>query len=107
MNSNIYIIKLALGAALAFAIGNEIHTRNMNYVLYGSILCIHPIAGDTISSVLYKLKSALLGTSFGMIVTVAFQGHSIISLPIGIVSLITAGYLCNLPKRLGSTELSM
>ncbi|MDJ0579438.1 FUSC family protein [Crocosphaera sp.] len=100
MNSNIYIIKLALGAALAFAIGNALHTRNMNYVLYGSILCIHPIAGDTISYVLDKLKSALLGTSFGMIVTVAFQGNSIISLPIGIVSLITAGYWFNLPKRL-------
>ncbi|NQZ63750.1 aromatic acid exporter family protein, partial [Crocosphaera sp.] len=69
-------------------------------VLYGSILCIHPIAGDTISYVLDKLKSALLGTSFGMIVTVAFQGDSIISLPIGVITLITAGYWFNLPKRL-------
>ena len=100
MNSNIYIIKLALGAALAFAIGNAVHTRNMNYVLYGSILCIHPIAGDTISYVLDKLKSALLGTSFGMIVTVAFQGNSIISLPMGVITLVTAGYWFNLPKRL-------
>ena len=100
MNSNIYIIKLALGAALAFAIGNAVHTRNMNYVLYGSILCIHLIAGDTISYVLDKLKSALLGTSFGMIVTVAFQGNSIISLPMGVITLVTAGYWFNLPKRL-------
>ncbi|MGK7894616.1 MAG: aromatic acid exporter family protein, partial [Xenococcus sp. (in: cyanobacteria)] len=100
MNTNQYIIKLALGAALAFAIGNAIHTRNMGYVLYGSILCIHPIIGDTISYVLDKLKSAALGTTFGMIANIAFQGNPIISLPLGIVTLITAGYWFNLPKRL-------
>ncbi|MGK7945615.1 MAG: aromatic acid exporter family protein [Microcystaceae cyanobacterium] len=100
MNINQYIIKLALGAALAFAIGNTIQTRNMNYVLYGSILCIHPIAGDTVSYVLDKLKSALLGASFGMIVNTAFQGNPIISLPLGIIALITAGSWFKLPKRL-------
>lgn len=100
MNINQYILKLALGASLAFAVGNAIHTRNMNYVLYGSILCIHPIAGDTVGYVLDKLKSAALGTSFGMVVNIAFQGNPLITLPLGIVTLITAGYWFNLPKRL-------
>ncbi len=41
MNVNRYILKLGFAGALTYAIGNAIHTRNMTYMLYGSILCMH------------------------------------------------------------------
>ena len=100
MNVNRYILKLSLGAALAYAIGNAVHTRNMTYVLYGSILCIHPIAGDTVGYVLDKLKSAALGATCGMVVDTAFQGNPTVTLPIGITVLMAGGYWFAIPKRL-------
>ena len=99
MNINRYILKLGLAGALTYAIGNAIHTRNMTYMLYGSILCLHPIAGDTVGYVLDKLKSTALGATCGMLVNIAFQGNVLVTLPMGITALIAGGYWFGLPKR--------
>ena len=98
-NVNRYILKLAIGAALAYAIGNALQTRRMGYVLYGAILCIHPIAGDTLEYVLDKLKAAAFGATCGMAVNIAFQGNPTVTLPIGLTALIAGGYWFNVPKR--------
>ncbi|MGK7911163.1 MAG: aromatic acid exporter family protein [Synechococcus sp.] len=100
MNVNRYIFKLALGAALAFAVGNALHSRRMTYVLYGSILCIHPIAGDTLDYVLDKLKSAALGATLGISRDAAFQGNAYITLSLGLTVLLVGGYWFGIPKRL-------
>ncbi len=99
-NVNRYILKLALGAALAFAVGNAFHSRSISYVLYGSILCIHPIAGDTLSYVLDKLKSVALGATLGIILDTAFQGNAYITLSLGLTALFVGGYWFDIPKRL-------
>ena len=99
-NVNRFILKLALGAALAFAVGNALHSRRMTYVLYGSILCIHPIAGDTLGYVLDKLKSAALGATLGIMLDAAFQGNAYITLSLGLTALLVGGYWFNIPKRL-------
>ena len=99
MNINRYILKLGLAGALTYAIGNAIHTRNMTYMLYGSILCLHPIAGDTVGYVLDKLKSTALGATCGMLVNIAFQGNVLVTLPMGITALIAGGYWFGVPKR--------
>ena len=99
-NVNRYILKLALGAVLAFAVGNAFHSRSITYVLYGSILCIHPIAGDTLSYVLDKLKSVALGATLGIILDTAFQGNAYITLSLGLTALFVGGYWFDIPKRL-------
>ncbi len=99
-NVNRYIFKLALGAALAYAVGNALHTRSITYVLYGSILCIHPIAGDTVGYVLDKLKSVALGATLGIILDTAFQGNAYITLSLGLTALLVGGYWFHIPKRL-------
>ncbi len=99
-NVNRYILKLALGAVLAFAVGNAFHSRSISYVLYGSILCIHPIAGDTLSYVLDKLKSVALGATLGIILDTAFQGNAYITLSLGLTALLVGGYWFHIPKRL-------
>ena len=99
-NVNRYILKLALGAALAYAVGNAFHTRRMTYVLYGSILCMHPIAGDTVGYVLDKLKSAALGATLGITLDAAFQGNAYATLSLGLTALLVGGYWFNIPKRL-------
>ncbi len=99
-NVNRYILKLALGAALAFAVGNALHSRRISYVLYGSILCMHPIAGDTAGYVLDKLKSAALGATLGITLDAAFQGNTYATLTFGLTALLAAGYWFAIPKRL-------
>lgn len=99
-NVNRYIMKLALGAALAFAVGNALHSRRISYVLYGSILCMHPIAGDTAGYVLDKLKSAALGATVGITLDAAFQGNTYATLTFGLTTLLAAGYWFSIPKRL-------
>ena len=99
-NVNRYILKLALGAALAYAVGNALHSRRISYVLYGSILCIHPIAGDTLDYVLDKLKSAALGATLGIMLDAAFQGNAYATLTLGLTALLAAGYWFGIPKRL-------
>ena len=76
MNFKRYILKLALSAAFAYAIGNALHSRRITYMLFGAVLCMHPIAGDTIGYMLDKLKAAALGATFGMLVNIAFQGNT-------------------------------
>ena len=99
MNFNRYILKLALGAALAYAIGNAVHSRRMVYILYGSILCMHPIAGDTLGYLLDKLKSAAFGATCGIMLDAAFQGNPYATLPIGLSALMAGGYWFRIPKR--------
>ncbi len=99
MNVNRYIFKLALGAALAYAVGNAVHSRRISYVLYGSILCMHPIAGDTVGYVLDKLKSATFGATCGIMLDTAFQGNTYATLPVGLTTLMAWGYWFNIPKR--------
>ncbi len=99
MNVNRYIFKLALGAALAYAVGNALHSRRISYVLYGSILCMHPIAGDTFGYVLDKLKSAALGATLGIILDTAFQGNVYVTLSLGLTMLLAGGYWFGIPKR--------
>ena len=99
MNVNRYILKLALGAALAYAIGNAVHSRRMTYVLYGSILCMHPIAGDTVGYVLDKLKSAAFGATCGIMLDATFQGNVYVTLPVGLTVLMAWGYWFSIPKR--------
>ncbi|MGK7952269.1 MAG: aromatic acid exporter family protein [Xenococcaceae cyanobacterium] len=98
-NVNRYILKLALGAALAYAVGNALHSRRITYVLYGSILCMHPIAGDTVGYVIDKLKSAALGATYGIMLDSAFQGNTYVTLPLGLTSLMATGYWFGIPKR--------
>lgn len=99
MNVNRYIVKLALGAALAYAVGNAMHSRRMGYVLYGSILCMHPITGDTVGYVLDKLKSAALGATCGIMLDTAFQGNTYATLPVGLTVLMAWGYWFKIPMR--------
>ena len=99
MNFNRYIVKLALGAALAYAIANAVHSRRMTYVLYGSILCMHPIAGDTVGYVLDKLKSAAFGATCGIMLDAAFQGNAYVTLPVGLTALMAWGYWFKIPMR--------
>ena len=99
-NVNRFIFKLALGAALAYAVGNALHSRRISYVLYGSILCMHPIAGDTAGYVLDKLKSAALGATLGITLDAAFQGNTYATLTFGLTALLAAGYWFAIPKRL-------
>ncbi|MGB5712972.1 MAG: FUSC family protein, partial [Waterburya sp.] len=98
-NVNRYILKLALAAALAYAVGNAFHSRRMTYVLYGSILCMHPIVGDTVGYVLDKLKSAALGATLGIMLDTAFEGNVYATLGIGLPVLLTGGYWFGVPKR--------
>ena len=98
-NVNRYIIKLALGAALAYAVGNAFHSRRMTYVLYGAILCMHPIVGDTLGYVLDKLKSAALGATVGIMLDSAFEGNVYAILPVGLTALMAGGYWFGVPKR--------
>lgn len=99
MNVNRYILKLALGAALAYAVGNAMHSRRMSYILYGSILCMHPITGDTVGYVLDKLKSAAFGATCGIVLDTAFQGNAYATLTLGLTVLMAWGYWFNVPKR--------
>lgn len=99
MNFNRYILKIALGAALAFAIANAIHSRRITYVLYGVVLCIHPIAGDAVGVVLDKLKAVALGATCGMLVNIAFQGNTIALIAVGPAMLLLGGYWFDVPKR--------
>ena len=98
-NVNRFIFKLALSAALAYAVGNAFHSRRMTYVLYGSILCMHPIVGDTIEYVLDKLKSAALGASLGIMLDTAFKGNVYATLGFGLTALMAGGYWFRVPKR--------
>jgi hypothetical protein len=99
MMVNRYILKFAIGVAFAFAVGNALHSRSITYVLYGATLCIHPIAGDTIGYSLDKVKSAALGASVGMVLTIAFQGNAIANLAVGPAVLLVGGYWFGVPKR--------
>ena len=98
-NTNRYIFKLALGAALAYAVGNAFHSERIAYVLYGAILCMHPIVGDTLGYVLDKLKSAALGATIGIFFDAAFEGNVYVTLPFGLTALMAGGYWLGVPKR--------
>jgi uncharacterized membrane protein YccC len=99
MNLNRYFLKLAFGAALAFAVGNALHAGNIVYVMFGSLLCIHPIVGDTVGFVLDKLKSTALGASCGMVLTVAFQGNPTATLAVAPPLLLVGGSWFGVPRR--------
>ena len=99
MKINPYVLKLALSAGLAYAVGNAVHSQRISYVIYGAVLCLHPIAGDNLGYVLDKLRSAALGASVGMIVDVAFQSNPITMLAVGPVAMVMAGYFLGLPPR--------
>ena len=99
MHFNRYILKLAIGAALAYAIGNAVHSGNVVYMLYGAVLIIHPIAGDTVGYVLDKLKADTIGSGFAMLVDVAFQANEIATLTFGPAALMAGGYMLGLPHR--------
>ncbi len=98
-NVNRFIFKLALGAALAYAVGNAFHSRRIPYILYGSLLCMHPIVGDTIGYVLDKLKSAALGATLGIMLDTAFKGNVYATLGVGLTALMAGGYWFGVPKR--------
>ncbi len=101
MNNNIrYILKFALGAALAYAVGNAVQSGKISYVLYGASLNIHPIAGDTVSFVRGKVQASAIGAAFGMVIELAFQGNQIAALAIGPALLMVLGYWFNIPRRI-------
>jgi uncharacterized membrane protein YccC len=99
MNPNRYFLKLALGAAIAFAVGHTIHSGRIIYVLFGALLCIHPIAGDTVGLVRDKLTSTALGAGCGLLLDVAFQGNPTATLAVGPPLLLTGGYWFGVPKQ--------
>ncbi len=101
MNNNIrYILKFALGAALAYAVGNAIQSGKISYVLYGASLNIHPIAGDTVGFVRGKVQASAIGAAYGMIIELAFQGNQIAALAIGPALLMALGYWFGIPRRI-------
>lgn len=101
MNKNIrYILKFALGAALAYAVGNAVQSGKITYVLYGASLNIHPIAGDTVGFVRGKVQASAIGAAFGMLIELAFQGNQIVALAIGPALLMALGYWFNIPRRI-------
>ena len=100
MKYNLYILKLAIGAVLTYAIGNTVHSGNVVYMLYGAVLVIHPIAGDTIGYVLDKLKADTIGSGFGMLVDIAFQANEIATLTFGPIALMAGGYGLGFPHRI-------
>ena len=94
-----FILKFALGAALAYAVGNVLHSSKITYILYGASLNIHPIAGDTALFVRDKVKASAIGASFGMLIESAFQGNQTASLAIGPPLLMVGGYWFGVPRR--------
>ena len=99
MNLNQYAIKLALSAALAYAFGNAMHSERISYVMYGAVLCLHPIAGDNIGYTWDKLRSAALGATIGMIVNIAFQDNTIAMLAVGPTAVMIGGFFLGVPPR--------
>ena len=99
MNLNQYAIKLALSAALAYAFGNAMHSERISYVMYGAVLCLHPIAGDNIGYTWDKLRSAALGATIGMIVNIAFQDNTIAMLVVGPTAVMMGGFWLGVPSR--------
>ncbi|MEM1367520.1 MAG: FUSC family protein [Cyanobacteria bacterium P01_H01_bin.15] len=99
MNINRFILKLALSAGLAYAVGNAMHSQRISYVIYGAVLCMHPIAGDNVGYTLDKLRAAALGATVGMIVNVAFQSNTIAMLAVGPAAMVIGGYCLGLPPR--------
>ena len=100
MNTIRYILKFAFGVALAYAVGNVLHTSKMTYILYGASLNIHPIAGDTVGFVRGKVQASALGAAYGMVLELAFQGNQVVALAIGPPLLMAGGYWFRVPKRI-------
>ena len=101
MNNNIrYVLKFALGAALAYAVGNAVQSGKITYVLYGASLNIHPIAGDTVGFVRGKVQASAIGAAYGMLMELAFQGNQIVALAIGPPLLMVLGYWFSIPRRI-------
>ncbi len=101
MNNNFrYILKFALGAALAYAVGNVLHSSKITYILYGASLNIHPIAGDTVAFVRGKVQASAIGAAYGMLLELAFQGNQFATLAIGPALMMVLGYYFSVPRRI-------
>jgi uncharacterized membrane protein YccC len=100
-----YILKLALSAGLAYAIGTAFFSRSITYFLYGAVYCMHPVAGDNISYVSDKLRATALAASFAMLLNITFQANQVVTLGIGLAGIMLIGYLFNLSFNLISWSL--